>query len=81
MARTVEGMLPVCAGCESVRDADLGWIPLDRFVRQETGVEFPPALFQDCVTSLCGTFPDLATGATDRGSKPRCTRSPLPGVS
>jgi hypothetical protein len=52
--RTLEGILPICAGCRKIREQDDSWSPIDTYVRRHTGVAFSHSLCPDCVQRLYG---------------------------
>jgi PAS domain-containing protein len=52
--RTLEGILPICAGCRKIREEDDSWSPIDTYVRRHTGVAFSHSLCPDCVERLYG---------------------------
>jgi PAS domain-containing protein len=52
--RTLEGILPICAGCRKVREHDDSWSAIDTYVGRHTGVAFTHSLCPDCVTRLYG---------------------------
>jgi PAS domain-containing protein len=52
--RTLEGILPICAGCRKIRDEDDSWSSMDAYVGRHTGVEFTHSLCPECVTRLYG---------------------------
>lgn len=54
--RTLEGILPICSGCRRIRGEDDEWIPLERYIRKETGTEFSHGVCPDCLPRL---YPDL----------------------
>ena len=50
--RTLEEILPVCAGCHRIRESDdRTWSALDDYVRRHAGVEFSHGLCPECQPS------------------------------
>jgi PAS domain-containing protein len=59
----LEGLLPICANCHSVRDGEGSWNSLEDYVESRTSVEFTHAICPDCARRL---YPEL--GHTSRVS-------------
>jgi hypothetical protein len=61
--RRLEGLMPVCSGCNRIRlqaeEPDTGdrWVSLEDYMRDETSLEFSHDLCSDCLKRL---YPDLA---------------------
>ncbi|MFQ5581994.1 MAG: hypothetical protein ACE5F3_05125 [Mariprofundaceae bacterium] len=55
--RTLEGLLPVCAGCKKVRDDDGFWHQVDAYIRQHSHAEITHSLCPDCATEARKTIP------------------------
>ena len=54
----LEGLLPVCAGCRSVRDDADGWMSIEKYVAAHTPVEFTHVICPDCMERLYPEFSD-----------------------
>jgi signal transduction histidine kinase len=52
--RTLEGILPLCAGCRKIREKDNSWSTLDAYVRRHTSVDFTHSFCPDCIERLYG---------------------------
>ncbi len=59
--KQLEGLLPVCAGCNEIRVETSGepdrWVSLEAYVLEKTSVEFSHGLCPSCIRRL---YPDLA---------------------
>ena len=56
LTRALDGYLPVCAGCKSVRDADERWQPLEVYLSHRTEASVTHGICPDCLGKL---YPDL----------------------
>jgi PAS domain-containing protein len=56
----LEGLLPICASCHSVRDDAGAWNTLEDYVESRTPVEFTHAICPDCSARL---YPELGPRA------------------
>lgn len=50
--RTLDGMLPICASCKSIRDADGYWRQVEMYVQEHTNAEFTHGICPDCLQKL-----------------------------
>ena len=56
--RTLEGLLPICAGCKKIRPAGAdpqsqeSWIPVESFIGERTDAQFSHGLCPDCLKRL-----------------------------
>ncbi|MFM1989330.1 MAG: hypothetical protein RJA99_2287 [Pseudomonadota bacterium] len=50
--RTLSGLLPVCAGCKSIRDTVGSWRPADEYLREHAGATVSHAMCPDCTVRL-----------------------------
>jgi PAS domain S-box-containing protein len=55
--RTLRGLLPICAGCNRIRDQDGEWLRMEVYVSARTEATFTHGLCPHCATRL---YPDLA---------------------
>jgi hypothetical protein len=55
--RQLEGILPICAGCKSIRDKEGNWLPLEGYIMHHTPAQFSHGFCPDCFKDYCG---DLA---------------------
>ncbi|MEI7445764.1 MAG: histidine kinase N-terminal 7TM domain-containing protein [Burkholderiales bacterium] len=46
--RTLSGLLPVCAGCKSIRDTVGSWRPADEYLREHSDATVSHAMCPDC---------------------------------
>jgi hypothetical protein len=53
----LEGLLPICANCHSVRDDQGGWTSIEHYIASHTPVEFTHGICPGCMTRL---YPELA---------------------
>jgi len=60
--RSLEGIIPICARCKSVRDDAGYWTQVEKYLSVHTGALFSHGLCPDCASLL---FPDEAGGADD----------------
>lgn len=61
-ARTLRGLLPICAGCKSIRDAKNDWCSLEEYVSQRTEVTFTHGMCPACVSRF---YPGLLDSDRD----------------
>jgi PAS domain-containing protein len=47
--RTLTGLLPLCASCKQIRDADGSWQPMETYIRARTDAEFSHGICPSCV--------------------------------
>ena len=53
----LEGLLPICASCKSIREPEGVWSPLEKYVHEHTEARFSHGLCPQCMTRL---YPDYA---------------------
>jgi hypothetical protein len=53
---TLEGLLPICAGCKQIRDDHGEWQNLETYIRMHSGADFTHAICAECTQRL---YPDL----------------------
>ena len=46
----LEGLLPICSYCKRIRSGESSWVPLERFVKEHTEVEFTHGICAQCYT-------------------------------
>ena len=51
-ARTLRGLLPVCANCKSVRDEGGRWVRIEHYIEQRTDAAFTHSLCPTCSARL-----------------------------
>lgn len=71
--QTLEGILPICMHCKSIRDDQGYWRRVEAYLAKRTGVEFTHSLCPDCVQKL---YPDLAHHLLRDNPDPDAQESP-----
>jgi len=69
--RTLEGLIPICAGCKRIRCDEGYWQEVEVYVRDRTPADFTHSLCPDCAARL---YPELHAGRSGRND-------PEPGES
>jgi len=59
-AQTLRGLLPICAGCKSIRDDQKVWHPLEEYVAQRAEVSFTHGM---CPTCMAKYYPGFRADA------------------
>ena len=54
--RTLEGLIPICSGCKSMRDDGGYWQRVEAYLAERSGATFSHGLCPNCVTTL---YPDV----------------------
>lgn len=68
--RTLEGIIPICANCKSVRSDKGYWTQVESYLSEHTGALFTHSLCPDCASRL---FPDaFPDGVPDELEDPTC---------
>lgn len=62
--KTLEGLLPICAGCKNVRDDEGYWKQIESFVEEHSSARFSHGLCPNCLEEL---YPDFLGGLKDSG--------------
>ena len=57
-ARTLAGLLPICAGCKRIRDEAGEWRGLEEYITARSQAEFSHGLCPSCLERLYGDMPD-----------------------
>ena len=55
-ARTLSGLLPICASCKKIRDDQGYWKQIENFISEHSEAEFSHSICPDCARRL---YPDL----------------------
>lgn len=50
--RTLEALLPICAGCRRIRDSDEAWLGFEAYVAKRTDSRFSHGICPDCLERL-----------------------------
>ncbi|MDX8407147.1 MAG: hypothetical protein R8L58_02055 [Mariprofundaceae bacterium] len=62
--KTLEGLLPVCAGCKKIRDDKGNWYSVDIYIRQHTRAEITHGLCPDCAVTTMSSIPEMESSDT-----------------
>ena len=54
--RTLEGILPVCAGCKKIRDEKGEWLHIESYISDRSDASFSHGICPDCAKEL---YPDI----------------------
>jgi len=57
--KTLEGMLPICATCKSIRGDDGRWVAIELYVKEHSGADFTHGICPDCLHRI---YPEYADG-------------------
>ena len=63
--RLLEGILPICAGCKSIRDEQNRWVQLEGYITAHTTAQFSHSLCPECFAKYYGE-PPAARPPADR---------------
>lgn len=55
--RTLKGLLPICANCKRIRDAEGQWHEVEKYIERRAQVTFSHGLCPECMKSL---YPDVS---------------------
>jgi hypothetical protein len=61
--KALEGMLPICASCKSIRDDRGYWHQVEVYIRNHTEVDFSHGICPDCIKAL---YPELPADGNGR---------------
>jgi phosphoserine phosphatase RsbU/P len=50
--KVLQGLLPICAYCKSIRDDDESWQPIERYIATRSNAEFTHSICPDCRARL-----------------------------
>ena len=62
--KTLQGILPICMHCHSIRSDDQSWQKLDSYIRDHTEVELSHGLCPECLEKY---YPKTDTGSEEGG--------------
>ena len=57
--RQLEGILPICAGCKSIRDQEGKWVQLEGYIMTHTPAQFSHSFCPECYKEFCGDLQAL----------------------
>ncbi len=60
--RVLEGILPTCAACKNIRDAQGTYVPIERYIAERTEASFSHTICPACARRL---YPDFAAPADE----------------
>ncbi len=60
--KTLSGLLPICAGCKDIRDADGHWNKIEIYIRERTGAKFTHGICPECIKKYYPELGDNFTG-------------------
>ncbi|OHD17399.1 MAG: hypothetical protein A2087_07465 [Spirochaetes bacterium GWD1_61_31] len=55
--KTLEGLIPICAGCKKIRDDDGYWHSVEEYISDHSTANFTHSLCKECIKKL---YPDYA---------------------
>lgn len=55
--RTLRGILPICMHCKQIRDADGGWVRLEKYLQEHSQAEFTHGVCPACLKKHYSDFP------------------------
>ena len=56
--KILKGLLPTCANCKDVRDANDEWHPIERYITERTGASFTHGICPKCLKKHYPEFAD-----------------------
>jgi len=62
--KLLSGLIPICASCKKIRDADGNWHQIESYIRDHSEARFSHGLCQDCARELYPEI-DLSASQTD----------------
>jgi K+-sensing histidine kinase KdpD len=63
--RLLEGILPICAGCKSIRDEKNNWVQLEGYITEHSEARFSHSFCPECFKKYYGE-PPAASAPADR---------------
>ena len=57
--KTLSGLLPICSGCNKIRDDHGYWSQVEGYIQEHTDAQFTHGLCPDCIRKY---FPEMETG-------------------
>lgn len=68
--RTLQGILPICAHCKSVRDDHGSWQDVEEYVRDHSYVQFSHGICPKCIRLHYPAYVKAAGQSAGRSAKP-----------
>lgn len=56
MINLLGALLPICANCKNVRDANGSWVPVEKYISEHSQSEFSHGICPDCLKELYPQF-------------------------
>ncbi len=56
--KSLEGMLPICARCKRIRDAEGNWQPMESYISQRSHADFTHGICPECSATM---YPDASS--------------------
>jgi hypothetical protein len=57
--KTLSGLLPICSGCNKIRDDHGYWSQVEGYIQEHTDAQFTHGLCPDCIRKY---FPEMEAG-------------------
>lgn len=54
--KILQGLLPICAGCKKIRNAQGAWTPLEAYIAERSEADFTHGICPECLARL---YPDM----------------------
>jgi hypothetical protein len=54
--KVLSGLLPICASCKQIRNADQSWMPIEQYIHDHSQASFSHSICPDCMKKL---YPDI----------------------
>lgn len=64
--KTLEGLLPICAGCKKIKEEDGSWVHVEQYISDNSGASFSHGMCPDCISHYYPEYADeMKTKKTD----------------
>jgi hypothetical protein len=57
--KTLEGLLPICAGCKKIREDDGSWVHVEQYISDNSDASFSHGMCPDCISHY---YPEYTAG-------------------
>jgi PAS domain S-box-containing protein len=64
--KIMRGFLPICASCKMIRDEHGNWIQIEKYIREQTGIDFTHSICPNCAEKL---YPEIYKKLGNRKNK------------
>jgi DNA-binding response OmpR family regulator len=68
--KTLSGLIPICAGCKSIRDDRGYWSRVEHYIAERADVRFSHGLCPQCISKYFPDFADEPGSAGSGGTRP-----------